>query len=140
MARFPDINVTGSASAERIVDVVALSWGLTTIGTGSASFVNSDSEEAHKILQQVAEKVAHPSDTVSDLWMKSALHACGLVTAQASSKQHQLFSYLGGTRATVACQSCFRSELCTCAEVVIYDTCYRDYDCNDINVIYKYMP
>ncbi len=91
MTRFLDINVSSSASADRVVDVAVFSLGLMTIGTGSTSFSNSDSEEAHKILQQMEEKVAR-RDAVSDLWMKSVLRACGLIAAQASSKPNDVTS------------------------------------------------
>ena len=70
-------------AAERLVDVVGVSWGLTTIGQGKATFTHPESQEAAAILTQARQKIESRRDAVTDAWMKSALHACGLVTSQA---------------------------------------------------------
>ena len=72
--------------AERLIDVVGVSWGLTTIGTGKATFTHPDSKEAATILKQAKEKIDNRRDAVTDVWMKSTLHACGLVTTKADDK------------------------------------------------------
>ena len=82
--RFLDIGAADSA--ERVIDVVGVSWGLTTIGQGKATFTDPESEVAQNILKETQQKVSNRSDAVSDHWMKSALRACGLVTSKASNE------------------------------------------------------
>ena len=72
--------------AECLIDVVGVSWGLTTIGKGKATFTHPESQEAATILKQAQEKIDSRRDAVTDAWMKSTLHACGLVTTKADDK------------------------------------------------------
>ena len=72
--------------AECLIDVVGVSWGLTTIGQGKATFTHPESREAATILRQAKEKIDNRRDAVTDAWMKSTLQACGLVTTQADDQ------------------------------------------------------
>ena len=92
--RFLDLGATDSA--EGVIDVVGVSWGLTTIGKGEATFTEPGSKEAQKILKEMEQKVSNRRDAVSDDWMKSTLHACGLVTSKASNEHVDHISNFNG--------------------------------------------
>lgn len=70
-------------AAERLVDVVGVSWGLTTIGQGKATFTRPESQEAATVLREAQQKIENRRDAVTDAWMKSTLRTCGLVTSKA---------------------------------------------------------
>ena len=98
-----DINLAGPPSAEHaVVDVFAVSWGLTTVGEGKAPFVDWESQEARSIKRQSEELADDRRKAVTDSWMKCALQACGLITPQASIKQtHSLPQFSTAGSATV---------------------------------------
>ena len=89
--RFIDLSVEDPD--DLLVDVVGVSWGLTTIGKGKASFTHPESAEAETILRQAKQKIDRRSDAVTDDWMKHVMHACGLVTNKANNKHVECVSY-----------------------------------------------
>ena len=88
-----DINLAGPPAAEDVVDVVALSWGLTSVGEGKAAFYWPDAPEARRIKQQSEEKAYNRREAVTDEWMKEALLTCGLLTNQASIKSNPITNF-----------------------------------------------
>ncbi len=69
------------------MDVMAVSWGLTSVGEGKAAFVDSQSREARALKQQSQEKASNRNDSVTNEWMKRALLTCGLIAVEASIKK-----------------------------------------------------
>ena len=90
------MDLTAEDSDERLVDIVAVSWGLTTIGSGKATFTNPESRDAERIINEAWHKKERRADAVTNDWMKQALRACGLVTSQANNKHVDCVSYCNG--------------------------------------------
>ena len=81
--RYLDVELDSKASREYTIDLVGLSWGLTTIGTGKTPLPEPNSDEAVQISTQAEQMVKDRRRSVSNDWMKRALQACGIATSQA---------------------------------------------------------